>query len=394
MNISELFFNIGQMAGILAFFLLSFLIFSGDTARFWNKYIGLDKIIKFQKKFSYFVAVFVILHPLFFIISKNKIADFLIPDFSYMPLSIGILAFYIFVCVMICSALYKRISYHVWQYIHVLTYILFFFALYHAYNAGTHGSTLMPAYIITMLFIIIGIVYRTIYKIKNKKTEKYTVINIKEETHDTFTLNVEGLKTLDFQAGQFCFLRIEKNNLYARHPFTIASAPSKSLSFTIKEAGRFTKTAKELKAGETIFVDGPFGNFIPKENKPLVFIAGGVGITPFMSIIRDHIQKDISQPITLIYGSRTQNDIIFKNELDEIKKDWFKKVYMLQDIQGMTIEAEQGFINSDIINKYVTDVNNSLYYICGPEGMKNAVKKTLNDIGVSRKNIFVEDFFW
>lgn len=392
---SELFYEIGKICGITGFFLLSFLIFSGDTARFWNRFVGLDKIIKFQRKFSYFVAFFVICHPIFFILANGFNINFIIPNFAYAPLTIGVLSMYIFIGIMIASKLYKMISYRTWQYIHILTYVLFFFAMFHAYNAGSNSEELTVPYSIALVAIFIGIVYRTQYKVRARKTSKFKVKDIRSETHDTFTITVDGHK--DFIAGQFCFLRLNKNKLYARHPFTISSTPDEDMTFTIKLAGRFTQTAKELKPGDEILIDGPFGNFIPKSEKDLVFIAGGVGITPFISILKDRTKNNINQNITLIYGSRTEADIIFKKEIDAISTPWFKKVYLLSLIEdGITIpvDCEKGFICDDVLKRYVKDVENSLYYICGPEIMKDNAKKLLKEKGVPGGQVFVEDFFW
>lgn len=394
LTFSTLLYSIGKLFGTIGFISLTFLIFSGDTARFWNKYIGLDKIIKFQRKFSYFVAFFVIFHPIFFILSSGSAKKFLIPNFTYTTLAAGIMALYIFVGVLIASALYKRISYTVWQYIHILTYVLFFFALYHGYSGGT-ADEYNPIYTIAFLLIIIGILYRTMYKLKAKKTSKFYIKSLTQKTHDTFTLTVKGSK--DFIAGQFCFLRLNKNKLYARHPFTISSAPGEDLSFTIKLAGRFTQIAKDLKDGDEIFIDGPFGNFIPKPEKDLVFIAGGVGITPFMSILKDHVNKNIDQNITLIYGSRTENDIIFKKEFDTINTPWFKKLYLLSLVESDAVlspNCEKGFINKDVLERYVKNTKGSLYYICGPEIMKDNAKKLLKASGVPSAQVYVEDFFW
>lgn len=388
----NLFYEIGQTCGMIGFMSLTLLIFSGDTARFWNRYIGLDKIIKFQRKFSYFVMFFVFFHPIFFILSTGSYQGFVLPDFAYAPLAFGIIAFYILVGVMIASALYKRISYKVWQYIHVITYILYFFAIYHAIFWGSETAENVPIYALSLILVITGIIYRTRYKIIAAKTTKFFVRSVKMETADTFTITVKGNKK--FEAGQFCFLRLNKNKLHARHPFTISSAPGDDFEFTIKLAGRFTQTAKDLKEGDEIFIDGPFGRFTPPENKNLVFIAGGVGITPFMSILRDRIKRNIKQNITLIYGSRSQSDIIFYQDLENINQDWFKKVYMLNDIANLTIQCEQGYIREEIINKYVNSPKDSLYYICGPERMKDTAKKVLKDMGIKNKDIYVEDFFW
>ena len=391
MSVSELLYLVGKLCGIIAFFFLSTLIISGDTARFFDRFFGMDKIIKFQRKFSVVTMVFVLCHPIFFILSTGIIFGFLIPDFSYVPLALGILSLYIYLSVMLASKLYKRISYNAWQYIHILTYVLFFFSIYHAINWGTDAGNILlfAAYMIALVGIIVGIIYRTTYKIKHKFSSKFYVHEIKNETDDTFTITLKSKDELKFLPGQFCFLRLNKEGLFARHPFTISSAPNgKQLSFTVKIFGRFTKALKALQKGEEVIVDGPFGNFLLKDKtRDLVFIAGGVGITPFASMIKDKInRKDNNQNVTLLYGSKTKESVIFKKYFDGIKENWFKKVYVLSN--------EQGYIDEGVIKNHVSDIGGSVFYICGPEAMKASVVKIVKNLGVHKQDVIIEDFFW
>lgn len=400
MEVAKIFYLLGKLAGLIGFSSLSLLIFSGDTARFFDKFFGMDRIIKFQRKFVLVTIIFVLSHPIFFILSSQSILPYIIPDFSVIPLALGIISFYIFIIVMVASKIYKRISYNIWQYIHILTYILFFFSLYHAVNRGSdyRFSPVKIIYGILLTFLVVGIIYRTYYKIKQKYAGKFHVQEIKNETKDVFTLALKSERIFLFKAGQFCFLRLGKDKLYARHPFTISSSPKENeLHFTVKLTGRFTKALSKLKNGEEVIIDGPFGIFtIEDYDKDLVFIAGGVGITPFMSMIKDKIKNNKTQNIILLYGSKTKEDIIYKGLLDNIKKDWFKKVYILSDNSSFlrTHEYETGYINEEIIKKYVKNINNALFYICGPEPMKNNLKKILNKLEVKKHNIVVEDFFW
>ena len=389
----------GKQAGIIGFVCLSLLIISGDTARFFDRYFGLDKIIRFQRKFLLITAIFIVFHPLFFILSDSSFAVYLIPDFTFIPLALGAISFYIFIIVMIASHLYKRISYAVWQYIHILTYILFSFALYHAANWGSDSSNIFIKilYLFLLAVVAAGAVYRTQYKIRKHYVGKFYIKKIRWETSDTFSLILTAPKDFSFKAGQFCFLRLGKNKLYARHPFTMSSSPhEQDVCFTIKNTGRFTKTAQNLRAGEEIIIDGPFGVFGLRDNsKDTVFIAGGVGITPFFSIIKENYFKGKKQNMLLIYGSKTKEDIIFKEKLNVIKEKWFKKIYVLSHgTSPSSGEYENGYINKDLIKKYVKNINNSSYYICGPVAMKIGVKKALFDLGVKKGDITVEDFFW
>lgn len=123
-NLYNLLYNSGKICGLIALFFLSILVISGDTARFFDRFFGIDKIIKFQKEFSFVTLVFIILHPLFFIIANKNLKFYLIPDFIYISLALGIISFYFYIIIMICSALYKRISYYYWQVIHIIIYLM------------------------------------------------------------------------------------------------------------------------------------------------------------------------------------------------------------------------------------------------------------------------------
>src|SRR3989344_8158390 len=87
-SINSLFYLAGRLAGLIGFFFLSLLIFFGDTARFFDKFFGLDKIITFNKRFGLTAILFVILHPIFFMLSTKTISNYLIPDFAVKSLSL------------------------------------------------------------------------------------------------------------------------------------------------------------------------------------------------------------------------------------------------------------------------------------------------------------------
>ncbi len=402
LSISSLFYTAGRLSGLVGFLSLSFLIFSGETARFFDKFFGINRIILFQRKFALITSLFVILHPVFFILS-NKSFSYLIPSFILAPLTLGIISFCLFIIIMISSFFYKRISYKIWQYIHILIYLLFFFSLYHAIKTGSDSDSLpiRLIYLTALVSILIGIFYRTHYKIKQRASEKFYVKEIKKETEDTFTLILETKKKFLFKAGQFYFLRLKRKGIYARHPISISSSPDEgNLNFTIKLKGNFTKEALNLKIGEEVIVDGPFGIFTIEDtigkhkDKNLVFIAGGVGITPFFSIIKSQIKSSTKINITLFYCSRTVKGTIFKRELDNIKEDWLKKIYIVSEDECQENVKEKGIINKELIKKYTDNIDNSVFYICGPEQMKKCVIKELKELGVKKENIIIEDFFW
>src|SRR3990167_10565299 len=97
---ASFFYLLGKLAGLIGFLFLSLLIFSGDTARYFDRFFGMDKIIKFQRKFALFTMVFVLAHPIFFALSSKSILPYIMPDFSVIPLALGTISLYIFIIVM------------------------------------------------------------------------------------------------------------------------------------------------------------------------------------------------------------------------------------------------------------------------------------------------------
>lgn len=397
MNFSEILYLIGQWSGLFALFSLAFLIISGDTARFFDRFFGLDRIIKFQRKFSFLSFTFLFLHPLFFILSGQSFTNYFIPSFYAFPLALGTLAFYIFAAVMLFSYFYKRISYKAWQYIHVLTYILFFMSLSHAILWGSHSEDLgfLIVYFVVAAAVVVAATYRTRYKIIEFKKGAASVSRVKWENDNIFTIAIKTNKPMPFRAGQFCFLRLSGRKLYARHPFTISSTPQESeLLFTVKNTGRFTEVLSKLQAGDKINVDGPFGRFFArqKENE-FVFIAGGVGITPFRSLIIDLLKNNPDAKISLIYCAKKIKDLVFRQEFDALQSEKFKVHYVLSDEENFA-GGSCGFLSADIIKSVVLNTEKPLYYICGSESLKKTAHDIIKSFGVAKKRIIIEDFFW
>lgn len=113
-----------------------------------------------------------------------------------------------------------------------------------------------------------------------------------------------------------------------------------------------------------------------------------------MSIIKDQLRRDKKQDMLLIYGSKTKEDVIFKDEIDNIKDNRFKIVYVLSNEESIPEYCERGFIDKKIIEKHVKDANLAVFYLCGPGKMKECVRKALLEMGVKSRDIRTEDFFW
>ncbi|MBN2854596.1 ferric reductase-like transmembrane domain-containing protein, partial [Patescibacteria group bacterium] len=398
MNLTDILYNLGKISGLITLISLALLVFSGDTARYFDRFFGLDRLIKFQRKFSFFVLAFTLLHPALFILSGRESLKVFIPNPYLMPLNFGIFAFLILIIVMLFSHFYKRISYRAWQYIHILTYILLFFALYHAFFWGSSAGKpiFQIIYLIILIAVILGAFYRFFYKFKTWRRPKFYISKIIKETNNIFSISLRSDKKMQFKAGQFCFLRLKGKKLYARHPFTISSSPGEDeLLFTVKNTGRFTFALSKMNVGDEVLVDGPFGRFTErKKSGDLVFIAGGVGITPFRSMALDFLTRGRQGKISLIYCGKYKEDLVFENDFNRLQGENFKALYVLSGEKEGTSLYFSGRINKEIIEVARLNMDKPTFYICGPGPLKVATIKMLKELGVSKKKIVFEDFFW
>jgi len=220
------------------------------------------------------------------------------------------------------------------------------------------------------------------------KTLPVKIIDIFEETHDVKTFRLEKPKDFSFLPGQYCFLI----NGDEKRPFTFSSSPNKEyLELTIKLMGEFTHALFKLKPGKKLLIEGPMGkNLVFNENikQDIVFLSGGSGITPFMGILRYALEKKAKNHFFMLYGSMTEEDIIFKKELQNMSISLFNFIANpKEDWKG-----EKGHITVEKVIKYVPNPKEKLWYICGPPAMNKAMRIILKEVEIEEKDIRMEEW--
>ncbi len=230
------------------------------------------------------------------------------------------------------------------------------------------------------------------------------ILTLKEhrkETADIDTFLFAPEAPFDYQSGQFLqytLVHDNADNRGSKRYFSIASAPAEGvvqLTTRFAERSSSFKTAlRALQPGQTIEAYGPSGDFTYDDpSKPTVWIAGGIGITPFRSILMDLDAKDIDATITLFYANRT-DDIAFKDDFDQLmaKHPNLKVIYVL-DNPPPGWSGETGFITAAMIKKYISDLSRPTFYISGPEPMVEAFGTMfVNELGIDKERI-KQDFF-
>jgi ferredoxin-NADP reductase len=237
------------------------------------------------------------------------------------------------------------------------------------------------------------------------KNSPYQVIDVHPESENVWTIKLappEGHAINPYLPGQFHFITFYRgrNLPVEEHHWTISSSPAKKgyVASTIKALGDFTATIGETRKGDKAAVHGAFGRFsyaLHPEERNLVFIAGGIGITPLMSMLRHMKDTRDRRSVLLLYANPDQDHIVFGQELSMIERSGrpFLKIVHVLSRPNETWNGEKGHIDHGIIQKYCgKDLAGKVFYVCGPPGMLAAIIENLKNLGVADRNIRLEIF--
>lgn len=216
----------------------------------------------------------------------------------------------------------------------------------------------------------------------------------REIAEDIFSLKLapEEGEGIPYTPGQFMLLTLESG---VKRAYSIASAPGKGeLEFAIKNVGgEFTSNLPKLKEGDKIGVDGPLGPLAYDTCNEFVLIAGGVGITPMLSILRDRDGKEECANATLFYSARTKAGLAYFEELVEIdsRNSNLKSVFTLTREKPDGWKYETGHVDAAMLRKYLTDFSKKKYFVCGPMRMVDSFREILlKELGVPEENCTFE----
>lgn len=195
-----------------------------------------------------------------------------------------------------------------------------------------------------------------------------------------------------FRAGQYVSLQAQVGGSVVSRPYSMVSSPRQALEnqlvLGIADAGFFSGWLHEnAKPGDRFRMTEPSGEFhyeTLRDKKQIVCIAGGAGITPFISMARSMAEGDEGYEMILFYGARDEAHLAYKAELDELTQKGLRVVYVLSDEEKPGFE--HGFVTAQLLEKYV-DVPNASFFLCGPVAMYNFVDEQLAGYHLPRKAV-------
>ena len=224
------------------------------------------------------------------------------------------------------------------------------------------------------------------------------VADIIEETPSTKTLRLVARDNYlpPFLAGQYIALFLEIGGIRTSRPYSISSQPNQVgyYDITIRrvENGLVSNyLLDEVKCGDTLISSGPAGNFYFNpliHKKTTVCIAGGSGITPFMSMIREIVECGLDRRVYLFYGSRTTDDVIFGDEITDLAQR-FENIHFIPVIEKPAegYDGACGFITHEVLREVLENIEDKSFFICGPQGLYDFCLPQVEDLGIPRRKI-------
>ncbi|HHH84809.1 MAG TPA: hypothetical protein ENL15_02510 [Firmicutes bacterium] len=288
------------------------------------------------------------------------------------------------------------IGYHLWFESHksaALVFPLFFLHGLIIFKGAFFSP--MGLYYLALFALFVALAGCRTVRGRRLKKSVHKVLEVIRENHEVWTVVCEK-KGFNYIPGQYAYVQtVHNGRISSPHPFSITSQPGENrIAFTIKWVGDFTSTIHHLRPGDSLVIDGPYGqfSFLRFEPSEMVFIAGGIGITPLFSMLRYAHAVKSRHPILLLWGNKRKEDIIFRQELKQMTLDMerFKAIHILS--REKSKRGEKGHVDIERINKYVEHPLRANYFICGPPGLRKNILRSLKEMGVPEKLIHVEKF--
>lgn len=394
----------GAMLGFLGLAVLNLQCVITGRFRWFASGFGFDNLLEFHKQMGLFALLLVLAHPAVLFAADPVFLEYLDLRVN-APRTIALVAVTLASILLVASSLWRlsfRLSYERWRLAHgLLTLMILFLGLGHVVMVDHYGGPLWKkaAFVAMTGTAMYLVVHSRVVRPLLMRRQPYRVVQVRPQRNDSWTLVIEpdGHPGLRYHAGQFLWITLGNSPFsMQQHPFSIASSPhGDQIELTIKELGDFTRSLREVPPGTRAWLEGPYGCFYhdPQKVKGCVFVAGGVGVTPIMSLLRDARERGDRSPHVLFFGNSAWDDAMFREEIEEMTTRMnLKVVHVLTDPPDGW-DGETGYIDREVLQRHLPpDFRDYACFICGPEALLDSVEPTLRDLGVPAAEIHTERF--
>ncbi len=367
---------------------------------------GIDIVLQFHRLISLVIVVFVIAHPVIYFIDRPGMLRILNPIHTPWRTWFAYFATAALLGIVIISLFRKALSldYEIWRILHwILGITIIAFSYAHVGAVGYYVDSPLKQILWggTALIVLLCLLYTRKIKPVMLAHKPWRISDIREESDRCWTVTLEaiGHQGFEFYPGQLAWLILGQSPYHFEdHPFTMSSSATKTnpLSFTIKELGDYTSRIKDFPINSIAYVDGPYGSFTIDyfpDAKGAVFIAGGIGITPMISMLRTLADRKDERPFLLFYGIQKEEDLAFGEDLKRLEERMNLKVVIVVARPSESWQGATGFVDQKLLDKHLPEDRKELeYFFCGPPPMKKAIDDSLRSLSIPYWKIHSELF--
>lgn len=354
---------------------------------------GLDKMYHTHHRMANVAFILLLFHPILLAtrwIPQDiaKVFWYFFPVHRRVAVDFGSWSLWGLIILMLLTLVIK-LPYDKWKLTHKFMGMVFILGVIHLFTLDdlATASPLLFLYLLILSAAAIAAWFYKSFLLEHVlQKSRFEVANIKKLSDRVMEIELEADEAITFTPGQFYFFSfIAPDITREAHPYTVCSAPGqKGIKIMVKDLGDYTRNLyRNLEAGATALLEGPYGRFdYRRESKNQVWIAGGVGIAPFLSWIRNKEEQDSEIKTDLYYCVNSEEEAVYLNEFKEFEKQ----------STGFTIHLvcadHEGFLDA----RDISDLKQKAIYICGPRQMRQKLLNELKKMNVSEEDIHYEDF--
>ena len=402
-------YNLGRCFALLAFAIIVLQVVLASRLKWVERPFGLNLTFPFHRRMGTFAAILLLLHPPLMALGGGGWHLLYGLNVDWFIL-VG-KATLVLLLINVGLSLWRvrlGVRFEKWRLWHdILGPLVLVLAFTHSWYASNDfkGRPMQVLWVTFLPVAVLLFVYHRLIRPLQLRDHLYRVPEVKQEADKVWTIKFApppGEPRFDFLPGQFQFVTLFRGGglPVEEHHFTIASSPTETgfHASTIKESGDFTASIGQTKPGDTAAIQAPFGRFsyvFYPEARDLVFIAGGIGITPLMSNLRHMRDTQADRRVLLLYANRTESDIVFKEELTQMEAGTKPELLVAHILSkpGEDWPGETGHLDREKLARLAGDrLTTGTYFLCCPPPMLQGLVQTLLDLGVAEERIHFEYF--
>lgn len=396
-------------------YLASVFGYIGITLLVWQLILGTRSIsglffdnlarnLKLHRTLGKYGVLLIFLHPLLILVNYGQSFTYLFqPSLATEfeeHVTFGRLALYALVILWVSSAFLRaKIGFRPWKYIHYIAYPTLLSALLHVPEVGhSYRDSVIRSYWTGIVVVVICCWVLRARHLFGIGKHRYKVTAKARASEQVWTMTLTPLqKRLEARKahhGQYIY--VQRSLTSEEHPFSIVSNDQSSGAITIafKEFGKFTRKLAKLRVGDQLLIDGPYGVFTREialdQQSQAVFIAGGIGITPFVQ----HIKSRPATLTTVFYAAKTAREAAYLQQIEKQIGRKLIKVFSDEPNQSNSAKIQEKRVSEALLKKHLTkeQVRSAQFFICGPPLFMQSVQAQLTRLGVAEERIHIEDF--